>query len=783
MSQVLTRVGSLARWPAVALPTLTVALATSALVALPLFNLPGYELGTAAAIAVGVLGGPIGIAAALRERSLRQRGREALSPFPPEASVASLWLAFLASLILGLAALVPPALISLVVSSISTRCNPFAYFYFYPLLAVPSAVIAVAGGVFSGSATRRWWSALVLYLLLLAASAVWTLWPIYFGPQAYAYNHFGGYFPGPLYDELLKFTPSLLWYRLETLFLAGLLLALASLAWDPQREIFARPHLRLGPFIACVLFGLAIAAVERNSERLRLRTGEAQVALELGGVRASKHFTVIYPRGKTGEEVERLIRDLEFRHRQLTESLGAGPSERIRVYLYRNAEQKQSLVGAGQTQFSKPWRLELHLNDLPFPHPTLKHELAHVMAAPFGSGPFRVTSKLGLPMMALVEGTAVAADNPHQEDLTLHEWSAAMRRQKLAPDVRALFGLQSFYAQEHARAYTIAGSFIRYLIDTYGTDHFRSLYAHGDFQRTYQRSLDELATEWERFLDNLPLDRATVDRAFARFRQGSLFGRACAREVVKLSEIASRVLSSDPSAALTLYRRCTTLQPEEPSFRIAEAMALEKLGRWPEASEVLTQAALRLESRPSLLSEVWMAQADLAWQQGDGNLAASLLQKVIAVYAKPATERAAYIKLAALESRHVGPAIRFFFESSKENLKLLRLREALERDPDNPFVNYLLGRRLAQEGAHGAAVGFLDRSLNGELPRSIRLEAIRLKVAEEYLAGDCAAVKVDVGRVPDLGHAFKAEISEWQWRCTFEEQLFNGPLVPSDPFG
>src|SRR5262249_43923810 len=155
-----------------------------------------------AAIAVGVLGGPIGIAAALREGSLRQRGREALSPFPPEASVASLWLAFLASLILGLAALVPPALISLVVSSISTRCNPFAYFYFYPLLAIPSAVIAVAAGVFSGSVTRRWWSALVLYLLLLAASAVWTLWPIYFGPQAYAYNHFAGYFPGPLYDEL-----------------------------------------------------------------------------------------------------------------------------------------------------------------------------------------------------------------------------------------------------------------------------------------------------------------------------------------------------------------------------------------------------------------------------------------------------------------------------------------------------------------------------------------------------------------------------------------------------
>ena len=52
-------------------------------------------------------------------------------------------------------------------------------------------------------------------------------------------------------------------------------------------------------------------------------------------------------------------------------------------------------MGAGGTQFAKPWLGSVHVNDAPFPHPTLKHELAHVAAAAFGSGPFRVTSRWG----------------------------------------------------------------------------------------------------------------------------------------------------------------------------------------------------------------------------------------------------------------------------------------------------------------------------------------------------------------------------------------------------
>ena len=39
----------------------------------------------------------------------------------------------------------------------------------------------------------------------------------------------------------------------------------------------------------------------------------------------------------------------------------------------------ERLVGAAHTQFAKPWRREIHVNGLSFPHPVIKHELVHAM--------------------------------------------------------------------------------------------------------------------------------------------------------------------------------------------------------------------------------------------------------------------------------------------------------------------------------------------------------------------------------------------------------------------
>jgi tetratricopeptide (TPR) repeat protein len=788
MRQVLlSRVRALVRRPAVLTVVGVLALGGSALVFLPLFGVPGFELSLGLSIAVGTLGGGVGIAAAAQERRLLKGAEPRLAELPrPERPWHVVALALGTALVLNVAVLVPPFLSSTLFALLTTACDPFELVGFFPLLTLPSALLAATAGVLCGFGVQRPGWAVLAYTGLVLLSGVATAWPIVFGPQVYAFNHFLGHLPGPLYDEALTVTPRLAWFRLETVLLSGLLALLTVVSLDVRLGRLGRPKLGLGAWVALVLWVGSVALIEANAPALGLRMTPEYLAEQLGGVRETKHFRLHYPRGLDRELVERTVRDLEFRHGQLSRFLGGAPTEMIRVYLYRGEEEKKSLVGAGRTQFAKPWRYELHLNNRPFPHTTLHHELAHVMAAPAGSGPFRVTTRFGLwPLMGVIEGFAVAADDPIQGELTLHQWAAGMRRQQLAPDMRKLMGTEGFYQAAPSRAYTVAGSFLRYLADTYGPEKVRVLYAHADFQQAYGRPLNELVTEWEQHLDALPLDEKAISRAFLRFRTGSIFTRACAREVARLQENAATALYSDPQEALELYTRAGQLQPDEPSFPIGQAAALDQLDRTAEATQVLATLAEKTKDQPAMLAEVAMDQAEMALRLEKLDEARHFLRRVLELAPSPELERGAYIRLAAIESPSLLRAVEFFFRGRLEELRLLRLSRARELAPQEPYLNYLLGRRVQQVGDPSLAVEYLQRglALGGQaMPEAIRRESLRMLVEASYLAGDCGAVRHEVGALPDFGPAFKAAAVEWLARCDFEDAAFKGPLVPRQAF-
>jgi tetratricopeptide (TPR) repeat protein len=763
------------------------ALGGSALVFAPLFGQPGFELSLVLSILVGTLGGGVGIAAAAQERRVLLGAEPKLADLPrPERPFQAVALALGTALVLNVAVLVPPFFSSTLFALLTTACDPFELVGFFPLLTLPSALLSATAGVLCGFLAQRPWRAGLAYTGLVLLSAVATAWPIVFGPQVYAFNHFLGHMPGPLYDEALTVTPRLAWFRLETVLLAGLLALLTTVSLDVRLGRLGRPRLSIGGWAVLVLWVGSVALIEANAPVLGLRMTPEYLAEQLGGVRETPHFRLHFPRGLDRELVERTVRDLEFRHGQLSRFLGGAPTETIRVYLYRDEKEKKALVGAGRTQFAKPWRYELHLNDRPFPHTTLHHELAHVMAASVGSGPFRVTTRWGVwPLMGVIEGFAVAADDPIQGELTLHQWAAGMRRQKLAPDMRKLMGTEGFYQAAPTRAYTVAGSFLRYLADTYGPEKVRVLYAHADFQEAYGRPLDELVTEWEKHLDSLPLDEDDISRAFLRFRTGSIFTRACAREVARLQEDAGTALYSDPQEALELYTRAAQLQPDEPNFTVGQAAALDQLDRPAEAAQLLATLADKTKDQPALLAEVAMDQAEVALRLQKLDEARQHLERVLALAPSPELERGAYIRLAAIESPSLLRAVEFFFRGRKEELRLLHLARALELNPKEPYLHYLLGRRVQQVGDPSLAVGYLREglSLGGQaMPEALRRETLRLLVEASYLAGDCGAVRHEVGALPDFGPAFKAAAVEWLARCDFEDATYQGPLVPRQAF-
>src|SRR5687768_15124376 len=104
LGQVLQRTARLCRRPWVLVASGLIALGGSALVLLPIFGLPGYELGAVVAIALGLVGSVVAISAARLERETILEGGTAISL----GATAAALIPFGASMaVLVLAALVP----------------------------------------------------------------------------------------------------------------------------------------------------------------------------------------------------------------------------------------------------------------------------------------------------------------------------------------------------------------------------------------------------------------------------------------------------------------------------------------------------------------------------------------------------------------------------------------------------------------------------------------------------------------------------------------------------
>src|SRR6185437_1016505 len=121
-----------------------------------------------------------------------------------------------------------------------------------------------------------------------------------------------------------------------------------------------------------------------------------------------------------------------------------------------------------------------------------------------------------------------------------------------------------------ARGYTTAGSFLRFLLDTYGPDKLRALYHDGgEFEAAYGKPLAALEIEWRAMIDKIELPAGVVEATRERFRGGSVFGRPCPHAIAARREAAFAELShGDRAAAIQLIREVCSEAPDEPRNRI-----------------------------------------------------------------------------------------------------------------------------------------------------------------------------------------------------------------------
>jgi len=515
---------------------------------LPGLDAPNYHAAFVTALVGSLIAGPIGIAAA--HRALRVHRNP-----------------FAAALRSGLLAALMPLLLLLANGLRVRQCDVFAGVAFMLVAPVFSMLWASVLGAAIATWRPKKRHALPLFYLVFVVWAALDVLHIYRNPAIFAYNPFAGFFSGALYDAVIVIDDRLLLYRLNNVAQLLLVIAFSRAAWDRvagRLTLTALAQARPRRHIAIVLAAAAAFAFWVARGQIGYEVSRANVQAELGKRLEDERIVLIYDRSIPDAEARALLEAHRFRLDQIEARLGQRFPRRITSYVYGTAAQKRLLMGAGQVYIAKPWLDEIHLNRVGFDHPVIRHELAHVVLGIFAGPPLHIpTSACVIPQMALVEGAAEAFEWDTGQ-LSPHEWSAAMRAAKRAPDLRTLLGPSGFYNQGSDTAYTLSGSFVRWIIDSYGIDKLKAIYREGDFASVLGVPLDTLVTSWEAYLDALVIPQDAAGLATGRFNTPAIHRRPCGLDVARVeAEATNKRQAGDTAGAREALEQVVSWIPED----------------------------------------------------------------------------------------------------------------------------------------------------------------------------------------------------------------------------
>jgi hypothetical protein len=509
------------------------------------------------------------------------------------------------------------------------NCNFGVGLTWWLVLPTVSVAVATAWGVALGLLpVRRCWAIGLGYLVVLGAVA-WGFGRFYSEAPVCQYDPFAGYFSGNFYDAHIEVTSCLLAARLYHLVGgAAVLLGAARFYLPGETRLAWRVDDRRWGLTAAALAAVAAAVgLYFAGGPLAYTVTSRNMARALGGEHRTPHFVIHYPAGSlTPQELALHAADAELRWHQLRRFYGVAPADRIRIFYFADDEQKRRLYGAADVDMAKPWRLEVYLTLRAFPHPVLKHELAHAFSAVFGDRAFGVSFRWGralgfvpVPLFSpgLIEGSAVAADWRNQGGLTRHQWARAMILLHKAPPLRSVMGY-GFMASAAGRSYTLAGSFCRFLVRRHGAAAFRRVYqSGGDFRQAYGKSLAQLEAQWKRFLRTVPLTDRELDLARERFRPRPVFERPCIHEIARLDRLADHLVTRGRfDAAAHTYRQMCRYDPNSPGHLLGLVRVEAEQTRDGPALVAAQKLWLHPATTPPLRARTLWLLGNQAWRAG-----------------------------------------------------------------------------------------------------------------------------------------------------------------------
>lgn len=725
---------------------------------LPLTNYLGYEFSALTALLTSFVAGFTTINSV--RRFLREKRAE-------EDHAGEALGAFRRAVQLNLLFLIIPFSVMLANALFVKNCSLGEGVGFFLLLPVVTALFASALGVFCTAHYRR---PKTVFTLFVAATFIEVLTIGYFTPAIFSYNFFYGYFPGLTYDEALGIQPPLILFRVFTLMLAAALVWMAWLllrsthsdvpTWEKGLTLVGEMLQGRRVFITTAIATLIIVVWWFRGE-LGFDASSRFIQHQLGKAYTTPHFRIYYAASSySDDEIRWVAAEHEFRLKQITDALRMPFRGTIESYIYPSAEVKQRLMGAGNTNIAKPWSGQIHLTQQTL-DATLKHELVHVLAAPFGLPIIKASLSTGL-----VEGLAMAIEWDWG-NRTLHQYAAAMRRFGVAPEIAALMSFTGFAAHASSVSYVLAGSFCRYLMDTYGMRPVMQVYRSNDYERAFGKSLHALIDEWHAFLDKIPVGGDDRDAVDVLFRRPPIFEKVCARVVAMRNKEAAKAFGRrDYRAAAALYKQSFEdgRGYDALSGYVVSAVRLGEYASVIALFDSFMQRSQQPAQYLPLMVHVGLAQ----WGNGDTATAQELFSRVArANISEQLSETAIVCSLAlALRDATNRNALFRYFTQAASDSERVALLDSMDMDTVRQWLPaYLKGKVLARQKRWSDALTVLE-PLHTTHPV---LEALRLKTIGHALFRSRRFADAQIAFWRSLNavatEVAQQDVNEWIERC------------------
>ena len=265
---------------------------------------------------------------------------------------------------------------------------------FYLLIVTVSVIFGVALSLVVSLVMKRFRR--LFFIIIIILIALIPIVEIYFNPQIYFYSPLIGFFPGNIYDEGLSPDWKLFFHQLMVLLfsLTIVYMYIKQIAFVQR----VKTYFILGVLITTLIF-----------QFLSPYLGFATTFTKLDSIlnkQIESGSLILHYDNVDSIEAKFIALNQEFFYSELQTALKVKPSKKINVYLFNDRNQKKILFGAGNADVAKPWQYSIYISSDSWQR-TLKHELAHVFTAEFGSGIFKLASGYNA---ALIEGMAESLD-------------------------------------------------------------------------------------------------------------------------------------------------------------------------------------------------------------------------------------------------------------------------------------------------------------------------------------------------------------------------------------